>query len=1308
MTGQPIYPIPLFGFEPQLLVPSIFLPDPANTGKPIRRYDGVSDQTVFDGGSLGATVNGSFTLMAVVEPIATGGPNPVISLETSTAVLAALSFNGGNINLTGDVDDSYAYVGLTQNVPWIIAASHTSGTNKPRFHAKPLVGGSWTHIDGSVTVVNKTSTVSTVRIGSMRQFNGGAVYFGNFNVSAVAIIPAPLSDFSIEYVGSSLTSQAFVDVGASNVLELNQASTSTAVVPAVGSVAQVSQTGTSVISRGPATWTFGVTPPPPPVLQFDGTQSATFNLPVDMFTPGGGPRTVVALIRRNPFSFVGDGDETIVDFRDESGNTWLSFENSQGYNLTGSPAELFATFGAAETGINDADDPALGLENIGDVHMVAVRLDESVNPRFSYADLTISTDVVHIDDETFRVPTGDIPTLSSTGSIVYGLLQWEPRPYTGDIGAMFAWDAWLDDATIEAIASNHSTSYVQSITPAPVVAHELTSDTDIPDLMGGGATFVGTDAALTGNQMFEWTFDGAEIGGGGSTPISGSDTQTFSELSALIVQLSIGASDTITFTDASSSTQTFSRTEAVTFTDVSSSNVTFSRTDADTMTDASSSSQTFSRTDTTTFTDASSSTQTFSRTETETLSESSAYSAALATTESETLTDVSSSNVTFSRTDADTMTDASASSVSFSLTDTSTLSEVVSYLSTLTTTDSWALVETALNDNSLPVSASDSAALGEGSAGAPAFGAAIGNAQKDGNATPSPLVDHVVLTTTADVPTGATAFINVAYYRDDGTSVLTGVTDNGPGRTWTIDYDPANVATAAKRSATVRADGPIPSGTNLTIQFTASADVWVIASAYYLTGVDTSSGPIATAKMENHATSAPYSIGPATSVAGGVAIYHMWNDFSASNVNPTLVPSDGGTITTDYQATFGWRNDSVFAVPSGSTFTATGAWTGATTTTAFGTLVTYPAKPGGSTIAAALALIDALTFTDASSVDFGQIPITASDTLTVSEALSALAAAVAGTIETGSMTDVSSSNVTLSTTETEAASDSSSLTAQSSLVDSATQTELTTAVAIALTATNDPATQSEATANLSALLDRVDSDTFGDASAIAATLATTDSSTFTDVVFSSGQQLSVSASDSWTLADTSALLTQNLINVTDSLVLAEVAALAAALATVDDLTLAEIVALNIASSASDTSALDDSSSITAAFSATDSLTLSEARTLVANASASDAWIASEASAFSAALSATDASAIVEAASLLNALTVSDQATMQEQVALLLSKFAQDDAVMAAAATLLVRAGEAPTITLPTSVAIKLVALSVAVNQYISTVEVRQS
>jgi hypothetical protein len=264
----------------------------------VRAYNGTSDRTVLTGGGLGAAINADFTLIAVVKPQSTGGPNPIIALESTTSCMAALCFAGSNLQLYSDTDDTFAFVGLTTTSYWILAVTHASGTNKPRFHAMPF-GGSWTHIDGAATIVNKTASVSVVRLGSMNLFNGAVIDYGAFNGATAGFVPSALSDLAIEAVGTALTTQSIATAGATGLFDLNQASTATAVTDLEGTSTQSSQVGTTVVTGDdPPGWVFG--------LSGGGATATPIAFPrnplAEMYAQDGAQRArLIALVRQQRF-----------------------------------------------------------------------------------------------------------------------------------------------------------------------------------------------------------------------------------------------------------------------------------------------------------------------------------------------------------------------------------------------------------------------------------------------------------------------------------------------------------------------------------------------------------------------------------------------------------------------------------------------------------------------------------------------------------------------------------------------------------------------------------------------------------------------------------------------------------------------------------------------------------------------------------------------------------------------------------------------------------------------------------------------
>lgn len=374
-------------------------------------------------------------------------------------------------------------------------------------------------------------------------------------------------------------------------------------------------------------------------------------------------------------------------------------------------------------------------------------------------------------------------------------------------------------------------------------------------------------------------------------------------------------------------------------------------------------------------------------------------------------------------------------------------------------------------------------------------------------------------------------------------------------------------------------------------------------------------------------------------------------------------------------------------------------------------------------VSAVLSAIDSLSQTDASILST-IFQITASDNLTLSD-LSSLSAALATTDVATAADAVLSLTSNLSAAEatlllSELASYAAALTASDSSTadesltitslfngsDTLTQDEASS-LANAISATTDTATQTEVgNANLSALLDRADVLNVSEISAIAATLAALDSSILTDFVFSSGQQLSVTASDSWAVTELSALLTQNVISASDSLTQADLSALAVAAAANDALTLSDFAAINATMAASDDAALIEALVASAQFTRADSWTATEVSSALATLDLNDSLAVADVSALLANAIAADAAAISESLDVLaNILRTDGQFFTEQAVELLLAKSAVDSWVMNAAAFLAEFAGEAPDLTLPTAAIISFIATAVAITQRQTFVEV---
>lgn len=736
------------------------------------------------------------------------------------------------------------------------------------------------------------------------------------------------------------------------------------------------------------------------------------------------------------------------------------------------------------------------------------------------------------------------------------------------------------------------------------------------------------------------------------------DSAVLTDVSALATILLLAASDSYALSESSSYSSAVAVIEAYTFSDASSIGATLATTETGTLTDLSSLLQTNQLTavdaltlleaviasefsdktanDSLTLTDSSSSTQQLNRFDTWTLSDASVLAATLSLVDSWSLSDASALLQSIQFATSDTMT---ISDVVLSLLDSKSLNDQ------LTQNDSASLLESQFK------AGADSQTLTDGGGTSITFGANIGTASKPGTGGP----DYVVLTTTSDVPAGAATFLNVTYYRDDGVSLITGVTDDGPGLAWNVDYDPdMRTAPYYKRTALIRAHGAIPAGTNITVQATTGADVWLAVDGYYLTGV-ANALPIDVAAGWD-VTGAGYAIGPVDTEVGGLALTLLYNDSFATPAFPTS--TDTSTLISDfYQVSFGWRDNSFMAVTDGDPFSASGTWdlTGRDWN---GILVSYaPATAGGA------AAIDA----------------------------------AANTAEMHALTELAQYAGQFTVTDKLSQDDVAALTSLFSASDTLTLSESAT-LANVITSLGDLATQTEGTTGLSQWLDRSDILTASEISSVSATLTALDSLILTDLVFSSGQELLVFGSDSASFSELSSLLTQTLIVGVDSLTQSDASLLAPAVSAADSLTLGELAAINATLAGVDTLGLLESLVLSTQLTGFDLVTASDNASVLASLDRLDNLTESEFSEFVASVVANEAAVISSELSILASVLAADSTLTTEQAELLLNKTAVDAWIMEAVSSLSEYAGSAPMLTLPTSVMIRFLATAAVIRE----------
>jgi hypothetical protein len=251
----------------------------------VREFDGSGDYVEFATGSIGGAFNDGthgWTLLALAKPVLAGN---VLNL------LALGGIGGGtyaSIYLATDGEirigtDNPSFNGLSSlhavSGQWqLFAVTQPTGNGTPRLHRCPL-GGAWQHANNTTGSFGTTTTGLLVNyFGRFR--NGGGDYFGRQAVGAYW--PRGLADAQLETIVNSSAQISETPGGAPT--ELWELGTSP-ITNLIGSAAQVSVSGTAVVSED-VPWTYGLAPPPEPPAEIHDP-----HLPTDA-RPGERPTTV--------------------------------------------------------------------------------------------------------------------------------------------------------------------------------------------------------------------------------------------------------------------------------------------------------------------------------------------------------------------------------------------------------------------------------------------------------------------------------------------------------------------------------------------------------------------------------------------------------------------------------------------------------------------------------------------------------------------------------------------------------------------------------------------------------------------------------------------------------------------------------------------------------------------------------------------------------------------------------------------------------------------------------------------------------
>lgn len=211
-------------------------------------------------GSTGAElVNGGYSVVAVVKPVADGAA--LIGLRTGGSLVGSLA-DPGSARLSLDTASTSvrATAGMTTGDWQILAFSKPAGLSVVTFHRSVVGSGTWTHAASTDTQDDLAGTIDEVILGAYAP-NGGSQ---DMRAAVFALFPEALANADVEAIGTVLTSQFLYDLGAVNLWNLNQASTATAVTDLIADSDQTTLIGTTVVTGDdPAGWNFTVSIPPP-------------------------------------------------------------------------------------------------------------------------------------------------------------------------------------------------------------------------------------------------------------------------------------------------------------------------------------------------------------------------------------------------------------------------------------------------------------------------------------------------------------------------------------------------------------------------------------------------------------------------------------------------------------------------------------------------------------------------------------------------------------------------------------------------------------------------------------------------------------------------------------------------------------------------------------------------------------------------------------------------------------------------------------------------------------------------------------
>lgn len=224
----------------------------------VRQWDPVDDVIDVDDGGFGALGTSAYTALALFQPNAVVDTRPIICV----AALGAdpnITLAQQNASLAWADQDEFVEpsgaITMVADTWWIVAVTAASGaTITPRFHASPLVGGSWVHSNASATATKDSFTADGFRFG---RFTAGGGGFMDGMLAFAAVWKSELSDANIEAVKTNASSGFVVsDLAPFAAWNFNQASVTDDVLDLVGSCDQTARTGTTVVTGSDPAWVF--------------------------------------------------------------------------------------------------------------------------------------------------------------------------------------------------------------------------------------------------------------------------------------------------------------------------------------------------------------------------------------------------------------------------------------------------------------------------------------------------------------------------------------------------------------------------------------------------------------------------------------------------------------------------------------------------------------------------------------------------------------------------------------------------------------------------------------------------------------------------------------------------------------------------------------------------------------------------------------------------------------------------------------------------------------------------------------------